>query len=62
MPDTVAGQGIKDQMPDPLSVRSPQWTSEDEFDDAIRSQGFREAAADLRWPMSPALYRVVRTG
>jgi len=43
-------------------VNIAQWTSEDEFNDAIRSQEFREAATDLRWPMSPALYRVVRTG
>jgi hypothetical protein len=43
-------------------VNIAQWTSEEEFNDAIRSQGFREAMADLRWPMSPALYRVVRTG
>ena len=43
-------------------VNVAQWTSEDEFNDAIRSQGFREAAADLRWPASPALYQVVRTG
>ena len=43
-------------------VNIAQWTSEEEFNGAIRSQGFREAMADLRWPMSPALYRIVRTG
>lgn len=43
-------------------VNIAHWNSEEEFNDAVRSQGFREASADLRWPMSPALYRVVRTG
>jgi hypothetical protein len=35
---------------------------EDEFNAAIGSQGFPEAAADLRWPFHPSLYQVVRTG
>jgi heme-degrading monooxygenase HmoA len=43
-------------------VNIAHWTSEEEFNDAVRSQGFRETAADLRWPMHPALYQVVRTG
>jgi heme-degrading monooxygenase HmoA len=43
-------------------VNIAQWTSEADFDAAIRSQGFRDAASDLHWPMNPALYRVVRTG
>jgi heme oxygenase (mycobilin-producing) len=43
-------------------VNIAQWTSEDEFNAAIRSQGFREAASNLHWPMNPALYQVVRTG
>lgn len=43
-------------------VNIAHWTSEDEFNDAVRSQGFREASADLHWPMHPALYQVVRTG
>ncbi len=43
-------------------VNIAQWTSEDEFNAAIRSEGFRESASGLRWPMSPALYHVVRTG
>jgi hypothetical protein len=34
----------------------------DEFNAAVGSQGFREAASDLRWPFHPALYQVVRTG
>jgi len=29
---------------------------------AFGSEGFREAAADLRWPFSPALYQVVSAG
>ena len=43
-------------------VNIAQWTSEEEFNAAISSQGFREASSDLHWPFSPALYRVVRTG
>jgi heme oxygenase (mycobilin-producing) len=43
-------------------VNIAQWTSEDEFTVALSSQGRREAASGLRWPMSPALYQVVRTG
>jgi hypothetical protein len=43
-------------------VNIAQWTSEADFDAAIRSRGFREAASELHWPMNPALYRVVRTG
>jgi heme-degrading monooxygenase HmoA len=43
-------------------VNIAQWTSEEEFNAAIGSQGFRESASELRWPMSPALYQVVRTG
>jgi heme-degrading monooxygenase HmoA len=43
-------------------VNIAQWTSEEEFNAAIGSQGFRDASSDLRWPFSPALYRVVRTG
>jgi heme-degrading monooxygenase HmoA len=43
-------------------VNIAQWTSEDEFNAAIRSPGFREAASELHWPMYPALYQVVRTG
>jgi heme-degrading monooxygenase HmoA len=42
-------------------VNIAHWTSEEEFNAAVRSQGFREAAADLHWPMYPALYQVVRT-
>src|ERR1039458_9590761 len=34
-------------------VNIAQWTSEDEFNAAIRSEGFRESASGLRWPMSP---------
>jgi heme-degrading monooxygenase HmoA len=43
-------------------VNIAHWTSEEEFNAALGSQGFREAAVDLHWPMHPALYRVVRTG
>jgi len=43
-------------------VNIAQWTSEEEFNAAIGSPGFREASSDLRWPFYPALYRVVRTG
>jgi heme-degrading monooxygenase HmoA len=43
-------------------VNIAHWTSEDEFNAAIGSQGFREAASGLRWPFSPALYQVARTG
>jgi len=43
-------------------VNIAQWTSDEEFNAAVSGDGFREAAADLRWPFSPALYQVVRTG
>ena len=43
-------------------VNIAHWTSEAEFIAARSSQGFRDAASELRWPMSPALYQVVRTG
>lgn len=43
-------------------VNIAHWTSEDEFNAAVGSQGFREAASGLRWPFHPALYQVVRTG
>ena len=43
-------------------VNVAQWASEEAFNAAVRSRGFRESASELRWPMSPALYRVVRTG
>ena len=43
-------------------VNVAQWASEEDFIAAITSQGFREVSSALRWPSSPALYRVVRTG
>jgi hypothetical protein len=43
-------------------VNIAHWTSEDEFNAAVGSQGFQEAASDLGWPFHPALYQVVRTG
>ena len=43
-------------------VNVAHWTSVDEFNAAVGSQGFREAASELRWPFHPALYQVVRTG
>ena len=42
-------------------VNIAHWTSEDEFNAAVGSEGFFEAAAELRWPFHPALYQVVRT-
>ena len=35
--------------------------SAEEFTEAVRSPGFRDASADLRWRFHPALYRVART-
>lgn len=43
-------------------VNIAHWTSEDDFNAAVGSQGFREAASGLRWTFHPALYQVVRTG
>ena len=43
-------------------VNIAHWTSEEDFNAAIGSAGFREAAASLRWPFHPSLYEVVRTG
>jgi heme oxygenase (mycobilin-producing) len=43
-------------------VNIAHWTSEEEFNAALSSPGFRESAADLRWPFHPSLYQVVRTG
>jgi heme-degrading monooxygenase HmoA len=42
-------------------VNIAHWRSVEEFDEAIASTGFQEAAADLRWPFHPALYSIVRT-
>ena len=43
-------------------VNIAHWASEDEFNAAVGSQGFQEAASEIRWPFHPALYQVVRTG
>jgi heme oxygenase (mycobilin-producing) len=43
-------------------VNIARWESEEAFNAAIGSEGFRDSAVDLRWPMHPALYEVVRTG
>jgi Antibiotic biosynthesis monooxygenase len=43
-------------------VNIARWESEAAFNAAIASDGFRESAVGLRWPMHPALYQVVRTG
>ena len=43
-------------------VNIAHWTSEDAFNAAVGSQGFREAASDLHWQFHPSLYQVVRTG
>ena len=42
-------------------VNIAHWTSEVEFNAAIGSSGFRQAASELRWPSHPALYQVART-
>jgi heme oxygenase (mycobilin-producing) len=42
-------------------INIAHWRSAQEFTDAIASAGFQEAASDLRWPMHPALYTVIRT-
>jgi heme-degrading monooxygenase HmoA len=43
-------------------VNIAHWRSEAEFNAAVSSKGFQQAASELRWPMHPALYEVVRTG
>jgi heme-degrading monooxygenase HmoA len=43
-------------------VNIAHWTSEQEFNAAVGSQGFGAAASGLRWPFHPALYDVVSTG
>jgi len=43
-------------------VNIAHWQSAEEFTEAIQSEGFRESATGLRWPMHPTLYRIVSTG
>ncbi len=43
-------------------VNIAHWQSAEEFTVAIQSEGFRESATGLRWPMHPTLYRIVSTG
>ncbi len=38
------------------------WPSAEEFAEAIQSDGFRQSAAGLRWPMHATLYRMVGAG
>jgi heme-degrading monooxygenase HmoA len=42
-------------------VNIAHWTSAEDFNAAIRSPGFRIAAASLHWPSYPSLYEVVST-
>lgn len=43
-------------------VNIAHWRSAEEFTEAVQSDGFRDAAMGLRWPMHPMLYRVVSRG
>jgi heme-degrading monooxygenase HmoA len=43
-------------------VNIAHWTTEEEFNAAVGSQGFLDASSGLRWPFHPALYQVVRPG
>ena len=43
-------------------VNIAHWRSTEDFTEAIQSDGFRQAATGLHWPMHPTLYRVVSTG
>lgn len=43
-------------------VNIAHWESEEAFNAAIGSEGFRTSAVGLHWPMHPALYQVARTG
>jgi len=57
--ETALHQSLHDQRFRFVNVA--QWTSEEDFISAISSQGFQEAASDLRWTSFPGLYRVVRS-
>jgi heme-degrading monooxygenase HmoA len=58
--ETALHQSLHDQQF--RFVNIAHWTSEDEFNEAVGSPGFLEAASGLHWPFHPALYQVVRTG
>jgi adenylate cyclase len=58
--DTALHQAIVDSAKFQF-VNIAHWRSAEEFNEAIASAGFQEAAADLRWTFHPALYNIVRT-
>jgi len=58
--DTALYQAITDSA-DFQFVNLAHWRSAEEFNEAVASAGFQEAAADLRWTFHPALYNIVRT-
>ena len=58
--DTALYQAIADPA-DFRFVNIAHWRSAEEFNEAIASAGFQEAAADLRWTFHPALYNIART-
>jgi class 3 adenylate cyclase/heme-degrading monooxygenase HmoA len=58
--DTALYQAIADSA-DFQFVNIAHWRSAEEFNEAIASVGFQEAAADVRWTFHPALYNIVRT-
>ena len=58
--DTALYQAIADSA-DFQFVNIAHWRSAEEFNEAIASAGFQEAAADVRWTFHPALYNIVRT-
>jgi len=58
--DTALHQAITAES-DFQFINIAHWRSAEEFSEAIASEGFQEAARDLRWPFHPALYTVVRT-
>ncbi len=43
-------------------VNTANWRSAEEFTEAVQSDGFRDVATGLRWPIHPMLYRVVSRG
>ena len=58
--DTALHQAIADSAEFQF-VNIAHWRSAEEFNEAIASAGFQEAAADLRWTFHPALYNIVPT-
>ncbi len=43
-------------------VNIAHWRSAEEFTEAIQSDGFRDSASGLHWPMHPTLYRIISRG